>query len=258
MSPKPAEKREYEQLDELTGRTSRKLFAMSPNDALVQIALPVVLILAIATRLMTIGQGAASQAGAPSVLELWKQQLIVRIDRVLNDWEKESALHEFSDFKRVYWAERWPEDNRFRLLCRQGSALADIGTMKQALYRKALRYRPSSDAEGASSPVWAAELYDPLAGEAPGATNAVPPELVIDAERRQYALQVIDERCRQWKEKVENLQWSLIDRLVADLSPEDRLTDGKLAVQMQKIATALDARGYPLLPGVINEYRKEP
>jgi len=205
---------------------------------------------------MTIGQGLVTQPGTPSVLELWKQQLIVRIDRVLDDWEKESALQEFSDFKRVYWTDRWPDDQRFRQLCTQGKALSDIEKMKTELYRKALRYHPSAGTDG-SAAVWSAELYDPQEGMTALTTNGIPPELIIDSERRQYALQHIDKRCIQWKTKVENLQWSLIDRLVADLPPEDKLTDGKLAVQMQKIAGALDERGYPLLPGVVNEYGKD-
>ena len=50
----------------------------------------------------------------------------------------------------------------------------------------------------------------------------------------------------------------MIDRLASELPPGDPLTNARLDVQMKNIASALESRGYPLLPGVSREYRKEP
>ena len=65
---------------------------LSPNDALVQVALPLVLILAIITRLMVIEYTEAVRNKGPRILEMWKQQLILRIDTVMDNWEREAEL----------------------------------------------------------------------------------------------------------------------------------------------------------------------
>jgi len=259
MNSRSGQQYPFDQLDALAAHASRRHQTMSPNDVLVQISLPVVLILAIATRLITIGQGLAIQNRGPVILDLWKQQLILRIDRVLDNWEKASGLPEFTDFGRVYWSGRWPDDSRFRQLCRQALELADLDKLKLQLYLNALRYRPTTTNEaGGYLGGGAFDLYDPQVANAPANIAGLPPECIIDASRRQYALQHIEERCRQWNMQIEGLQWKLIERVVASMPAEDNLTNERLAVQMKNIVEALDKRGYPLLPGVRNEYTKEP
>ena len=257
MSPKPNEHKDYEQLDEAIGHSTHKLFNMSPNDVLVQISLPVVLILAIATRLITIGQGVATQGQNAAVLDLWKQQLILRVDHTLNQWEKESGLAEFSDFGRVYWANQWPEDERLRQLCRKAQELANLEKFKETLYRDSLTCRPSSE-PGTTGPGQFTPLFDSRFA-APGlSSNSVPPEFRIDDTRRLYAMQYIEERCKRWTLDIENLQWKLVDHLAAGLPAGDPLTDARLETQMKNIANALESKGYPLLPGITHEYRKGP
>ena len=260
MTERHDEHKDYEQLDKAIGRSTSSLFNMSPNDVLVQISLPVILILAIATRLITIGQSLSHQDAnrEQAVLDLWKQHLILRVDRALDRWEKESGLPQFSDFGRVYWNNRWPDDSRFRGLCQKAIALGDLSKVTESLYREALAYRPSDTNAAGGGPLGATALYDPRYAIPGMNSNAVPPEFKIDDARRRYAFQYIEERCKRWTQEVEDLQWKMIDRLASELPPGDPLTDAKLDVQMKNIAAALESRGYPLLPGVSREYRKEP
>lgn len=258
MSKPLDEHKDYEQLDEAIGHSTYKLFNMSPNDVLVQISLPVVLILAIATRLITIGQGLSSQSNNPVVLDLWKQHLILRVDRALDQWERQSGLPQFSEFGRVYWSNHWPEDDRFRQLCHKAQELTDMEKLKEQLYRESLAYRSAeTNATGTTGMNWATTLYDPRYATPGTASNAVPPEFRIDDTRRQYAFQYIEERCKRWNRDVEDLQWKMIDRLASELSANDQLTDARLATQMKNITDALETRGYPLLPSVSHEYRKD-
>jgi len=90
------------QIDALVNRSKTKLYTHSPNDVLVQIALPLILILAIIARLTMVASSMmAQQDTGPAVMELWKQQIILRIDRILDDWESDANLAVFSDFSRV-------------------------------------------------------------------------------------------------------------------------------------------------------------
>lgn len=257
MSKAPDEHRHMEQLDEAIGHPTHKLFNMSPNDVLVQISLPVVLILAIATRLITIGQGMSSESQNQAVMDLWKQHLILRVDRTLDTWEKESQIQQFSDFGRVYWEGAWPRDERFSQLCRKARELADLEALKLSLYRDSLTLQAVlTNAVSASSPHWAVTLYDPIYSPPGTASNAVPAQFRIDTARRQFALQYIEERCKRWSRDVETLQWKLVDHLASQLPVGDPLTDADLDVQMKKIAAALESRGYPLLPDISHEYGK--
>jgi len=257
MSSKHNDHRDFEQLDEAIGHSTHKLFNMSPNDVLVQISLPVVLILAIATRLITIGQGISTQSQNQAVLDLWKQHLILRVDRTLDNWERKSGLPQFSDFGRVYWDGLWPRDDSLSQLCQKARDLADLEKMKDSLYREALTSTPAAtdtvDPGGINGTIM---LYDPRYAAPGTASNSVPPEYHIDDVRRQYAFHYIEERCKRWTREVETLQWKLIDHLASAVPAGDALTDPRLDVQMKNITTALEKRGYPLLPGISHEYGK--
>jgi len=253
MADGSREKKEFEELDALTGRSPRKLFSLSPNDVLVQISLPLVLILAIATRLMMIGQSIASVDNGPIILDLWKQQLILRVDHVLAEWERESGLASLPSFDRVRWQQEWPDDNAFRHLCAEGQALADLDALRLELYRKALQPPSSIDAEDTSFS-FIQELYDPLESDPSVDPDTIPSDFQITPERRAYAMTYIAERCLKWRAEVEDLQWETIDQIMTRLPAEEDLTDRRLQIQMKNIAAALSERGYPLLPSVANEY----
>ena len=44
----------------------------------------------------------------PRILEMWKQQLILRIDTVMDAWERDAELSAFPDFQRVRGREHFP------------------------------------------------------------------------------------------------------------------------------------------------------
>lgn len=241
-------------LDELQRRQRKRLFSFSPNDALVQISLPLVLILAIATRLMIVSQSISAQDQGPVILDIWKQQLILRIDKVMDAWREDSQLPSFPEFGRVQWGAEWPGDERFKTLCREGQALNDIGQLTTNLYYQALKYSPEDEEAGGAS---GAVLYDPKSPIKPPNAEKIPARFRIDDKRRAYALSYIREGCIEWKDRLEGLQWSLVARCAAELPLNDDLADADIAVQAQKLASALAARGYPLLQSITTEYGLE-
>lgn len=245
-----------EQLDALANKSARKFFAFSPNDILVQVALPLVLILAIAVRLMVIGQSMASQDQGPVIMDLWKQQLILRIDAALDRWERESELAAFPGFERVLWGEAWPDDERFKRLCANALILEEPAALVDQLYEKALRFEGTAapEADQAGTSPWLIQLYDPLSSVRPDDPSAIPPEYVITPERRQFAMSYIEERCRGWRDQVENLQWGAVNRIARSLPIQEGITERSMRDQMQQLAQALSERGYPLLPSVVHAY----
>jgi hypothetical protein len=257
MSTAPQEHKQFEDLDALTGRSPRKLFSLSPNDVLVQISLPLVLILAIATRLMMIAQSMSSQDQGPVILDLWKQQLILRVEHVLSDWEKESNLSSFPNFDRIRWDGQWPADPAFQKLCTGALELNSIEDMKLDLYRKALKYHPDTSSSTNTQFNFLQVMYDPREGAPPPNIDQIPPEFRIDAERRAYAIGYIDERCRKWKAQIEDLQWGMIDEVVAKLPDHENLSDRSLSAQMKNISTALTEKGYPVMNCISDEYGKD-
>jgi len=254
MSTEPQEHKQFEDLDALTGRSPRKLFSLSPNDVLVQISLPLVLILAIATRLMMIAQSMSSQDQGPVILDLWKQQLILRVEHVLSDWEKESNLSSFQNFDRIRWNGQWPNDPAFQQLCTSGLKLNSIEDIKLELYRKALKYHPTASGPTNTQFNFLQVMYDPQESEPPPNIAQIPQEFRIDAERRAYAIGYIDERCHKWKAQIEDLQWGMIDEVVANLPDKENLSDSSLSTQMKKISYALTEKGYPIMNSISDEY----
>ncbi len=248
MRATPEEERQLgEQLDALANRSSRKFFAFSPNDVLVQVALPLVLILAIAIRLMHVAQGMAEQDRGPVILDLWKQQLILRIDRTLDGWEKTSGLSALPDFERILWNGPWPDDSRFQHLCREAAGLADPDQLARALYRQSLAQQPAGDSND-----FFIQLYDPeLHPEAPA---GIPSDFILTPERRAFALDYIAKRCRGWRDQVEHLQWSTVNRIARTLPLQEGLAEHTLREQMTHLSQALSERGYPLLSTVTHAY----
>jgi hypothetical protein len=219
---------------------------------LVQIALPLVLILAIATRLITMGQAMSDRQHSAVVLDLWKQQLILRMEQVIGRWESEAFLPVFPSATSIDWQERWPVDERFQVLCSRAQALGNIEALTDTLYRQALTYVPpdgDADTVGAFFP-----LYDPQIQNAPDESTVLDDDYIMTPERRAFALNYLQERCMKWHEQISRLQWEVVSRVVADLPPEDPLSDGQLTVQMHKLASALESRGFPLLPAVAGAY----
>lgn len=245
---------DFKILDELQRRQRKRLFTFSPNDALVQISLPLVLILAIATRLMIVSQSISAQDQGPVILDIWKQQLILRIDKVMDAWRESSQLPSFPEFERVQWGAEWPRDDRFQTLCSKGQALNNIGALATNLYHRALRYSPEDEEAGGAS---GAVLYDPASPIKPPNAEKIPDRFRIDDQRRAYALDYIREGCLHWRDRLEGLQWSLVARCAEELPMSDELADADIAVQAQKLASALAARGYPLLESITTEYKSD-
>ncbi|MFA7157842.1 MAG: hypothetical protein WC299_00960 [Kiritimatiellia bacterium] len=229
MSQPNDEQKQFERLEQLARGSALSRFSMSPNDVLVQVSLPLILILAIATRLFT------AQDQSPLVLELWKQQVILRVEQALNSWETRSNLAAFPDFSRIQWSGVWPEDPRYQALCRHARDLDNIEQLKLRLLDEAL-----------AAPVTVTNGAAPVAFEG-----------LIDEERRRYALAHIEQRCLKWKERVADLQWATVERVLSSLPLGDPLTDRSLEKQMNNLAGALQKGGYPLMNAVVDEYRRK-
>ncbi len=240
------------QLALLAGRGKKKRMALSANDALVQVSLPLVLILAIATRLMTLGHNISSmESQAPAVLDLWKQQLILRMEAVLDRWEGGSGIRTFTDVQRVRWEGPWPDDPAFQTYCQTSGELADLSAFSRRLYGEALRYQPPEAGAEAQASFW--NLYDPeVSAEQP--EKELPPEFMIDSARRAFALRYIEERSRKWKARAEDTQWQVLQHVLDALPVHDPVSDRNPSAQMHKLASAMEQRGYPLLPAVANEF----
>ena len=228
---------------------------LSPNDALVQVALPLVLILAIITRLMVIEYTEAMRNQGPRILDMWKQQLILRVDTVMDGWEKEAELGAFPDFNRVQWEGAFPNDQRFANLCGKALEMNNRAKLQEDLYNAALSYEPPAGEE--ESALQFITLYDPLAKTQPVDPSQVSEDFIIDEERRDYALGYVADRVAKWKEQVEGLQWAAVAQCADQLPLEEvgEAQDG-VSAQLVRVAGELTKRGYPLLNTVVGEYGK--
>lgn len=258
MRNRPDDFRAFRAIDDLASSSPKRMFALSPNDALVQVALPLVLILAIITRLMVIGQTIAAEERGPVILEMWKQQLILRLDQVMGNWEEESQLRAFPDFSRVQWEEAFPNDLRYQTLCRTGQRLNDFQAMKLDLYHQALQYTPSESSSDTGSLQRKLDLYDPLAVVQPENPGSIPPEFTITPERRAYALMHVEDRMLQWKQQIENLQWSTVAACASALPLSSGFGEADTAQQLVAITGQLQEKGYPLLRSITEEYERSP
>ena len=246
----------------LRGQKVHGTMDLSPNDVLVQIALPLVLILAIVIQLLTVAQTVETEQiteqkdEGPVLLDLWKQQVILRAERIFALWEQDSGISALRDFDRIKWTSDWPDDELFQELCKKGLELGNLNEFKRRIYNDALEYNPADYGESDESIALFKDLYDAEAESVLKSADEVPPEYWIDDERRAYALSYIEERCLKWKETLENLQWATVEKIVTALPLDSELTDKNLAKQMNNISQALNDSGYPLLPTVIQEYSK--
>ena len=237
------------------GASKRGGPTLSPNDALVQVALPLVLILAIITRLMVIEYTEAMRNQGPRILDMWKQQLILRVDTVMDVWEKEAELGAFPDFARVQWEGAFPNDQRFANLCGKALEMNDRAKLQEVLYNAALSYEPPAGEE--ENALQFITLYDPLAKTQPVDPSQVSEDFIIDEERRDYALGYVADRVAKWKEQVEGLQWAAVAQCADQLPLEEvgEAQDG-VSAQLVRVAGELTKRGYPLLNTVVGEYGK--
>ncbi len=200
----------------LKGQKVHGTMELSPNDVLVQIALPLVLILAIVIQLLTVAETVETKQvteqtdEGPVLLDLWKQQIILRADRIFSLWENESGIAALRDFDRIKWKSDWPDDELFQELCKKGLELGHLKAFKRKLYNDALEYDPVDHGESEESISLFHDLYDSDFQSDQNNSEEVPPEYWIDVERRTYALNYIEERCSKWKEILENLQWATV------------------------------------------------
>lgn len=255
MGRPDSEHRAFEAIDDsAAGPSPRRPYAMSPNDALVQIALPLVLILAIIMRLMVVGQSISNWTRGPVILEMWKQQLILRLDQVMDDWATSAQLSAFPDPDRILWGDSLPADTRFQTLCQAALALDQPSELATTLYHSALVYEPEEAGE-TNRP--AIRLFDPLAPHPPDEAERIPEAFVITPERRTYALDYAREQIARWTEHVEALQWSVVAESAARLPLEKSSPAGTAAAQMTEVASTLNASGYPLMKSLREEYGRE-
>ena len=252
MRPAKMEHEQLRKIEQLANRGGGLLAGLSPNDVLVQIALPLVLILAIATRLITMSQAMLDRSQSAILLDLWKQQLILRMEHVLADWERSAGLNVLEDPSRISWESDWPDDTRVARLFSAAGVLDDIEGLSLLLYRAALHYQPADEAAaGAFFP-----LHDPLESDVEDVSK-LPDDFIVTPERRAFALRYLEERAQQWSDTIQEVQWDMISRIIAALPPDDDLSDGRMSRLMQRIADELGQRGYPLLGGVARAYGKE-
>lgn len=237
------------------GVRARRSPSLSPNDALVQVALPLVLILAIITRLMVIEYTEAMRNQGPRILDMWKQQMILRSDTVMDAWERKAELGAFPDFSRIQWEGAFPKDSRFGNLCTKALELNDGATLQENLYDAALAYAPPVEDEENAGLFFT--LHDPLARVQPEDPSQVTEDFIMDDERRAYAFGYIADRMAKWKEKVEGLQWSVVAKC-ADEMPLQDFGPGQdgVSTQLLRVANELKGCGYPLLNSVLEEYEK--
>ena len=242
-------------LDDLIRGKKKNSLSLSPNDALVQIALPLVLILAIITRLMVIEYTEAMRNKGPRVLEMWKQQLILRMDTVMNKWEKQAELGAFPDFSRVQWKGAFPVDERFKSLCARAQEMDNRKNLEDDIYNQALAYTPPIEDEESAS--FFVPVYDPDAKYQPKNADKISDEFVINEERIAYAMRHIADRVSKWKEQVEGLQWAAVAQC-ADKMPLNALggSPDKISTQLTRVASEMNKRGYPLMNSVVEEYGK--
>ena len=242
-------------LDDLIRGKKKNSLSLSPNDALVQIALPLVLILAIITRLMVIEYTEAMRNKGPRVLEMWKQQLILRMDTVMNKWEKQAELGAFPDFSRVQWKGAFPVDERFKSLCARAQEMDNRKNLEDDIYNQALAYTPPIEDEESAS--FFVPVYDPDAKYQPKNADKISDEFVINEGRRAYAMRHIADRVSKWKEQVEGLQWAAVAQC-ADKMPLNALggSPDKISTQLTRVASEMNKRGYPLMNSVVEEYGK--
>lgn len=229
------------QIDALVNRSQTRLYTHSPNDVLVQIALPLILILAISTRLTMVAYNMLSQRDTgPAVMELWKQQVILRIDRVLDQWEADANLAVFSDFSRVQWQQAWPDDSRYQALCRKAQELNNPAALRAAILTSALASQKAATDDAMAAVVPEQDLV-----LQPGSAEAA------------YAEDYITQRLAQWSDRIEELHWETVGHIARrlPLGPQAGVVDARS--QLHQIAVELETRGYPLITAVRAEYGAE-
>ncbi len=231
-------RRAARQIDALVNRSRTRLYTHSPNDVLVQIALPLILILAIMTRLTMVAYNMLSQRDmAPAVMELWKQQVILRVDRVLTAWERDANLAVFPDFTHVRLEDTWPNDTRFSRLCLKASALDDPVALRQSILNDALASQTAAT---------------------PGAVEAIIPvaDLMLEpgSAEATYAENYVAQRIGQWIDQVVALHWETVAHVAQNLPLATQASADDARTQLHLIADELKARGYPLIAAVSAEY----
>mgnify|MGYP006280457183 CR=1 FL=1 len=226
---------------------------MSPNDLLVQIALPMVLVLAIIINLLDVRVPIVKPE--EQFLEPWKQQLFLRIDRVMNRMEQEWRLPLFQSPDIIRFGERYPSDPEFQILSRRSQELATPRLLTRTIYKQALAFDPRGIPNAETRDRFR-EVWDKGSDVEPANPGSIPPELIIDGPKREFAYDLIEKRLAEWQSQVQGLQWAVVSRIAESFTLEDMVAIGVTSVtgSIDVIAKELNERGYPLLPSVVEEY----
>lgn len=248
------EAQQIEALEQTMNRTQEQKSSVSPNDGLVNLSWPIILILAIAA-IATSGQAEAiseitdvvqrleKQDKDEIILELWKQALIRRVDLVCASRREEWRLDMFPIADRVKRQQGWPSDGDFSHLCEHAKELNDTGKLTLSLYKAAL----ANNADGLG------RMFDPMTFR--GSSPLVGPNVLGRSkeanEQRAFALARIRERCLHWREHVRELQLHVVEEVLDEPAAVASVMASDSSTMKLKIASALKKRGYPLLSDVL-------
>ncbi len=234
--------------------------AFSANDVFVQISLPLVLILAISLHIASSVQARILREAADSVeqfkengtyeayLEVYKQILIRRIDRVCAATEQDWGLPVLPGVERVHFQDGWPQDAALQKLCRSGvDGLSDIQGLSARLYRQAIIHSEPPSHDGVHFPA----MHDPTLLPSTRALEVLPPGVAVDDAARAFALGYIERKCLKWRDQIEALQTEIVIHVISDRSADAIVADEDVNTAKRKLSVALAERGYQMLPNVL-------
>ena len=247
--------RSLQRLESIAESRARRQSSIGPNDLLVNVSWPLILILSIAA-INAAGQARAimdieavverwDESGKSQILiEVFRQQLLRKIDAVCEGQRQKLNVHLLPEFSRVATKSGLPDDGGFAEMCREASRdLVDVESLTKDLYGKALIH-----VEDGLEP-----MFDPIVfpGTAPMVKS---PNILGESSQskayRQFAIDRIRERVTDWQFHVVSLQQQAVDHLL-DSPAIERLRDAERSRTAQHIRAEFDSRGYPLLPGAL-------
>ncbi len=242
---------------------------LAPMELFAHVTLPLILILAISTQLISVSHSAAirdventiselKKDGAwTNVLAAWRQNFIRRIDLVCDERahamrlnlftqaavDERGAVRKQASFARVLWRDGFPADDDLKHLFTSAQVLLNPNKLELELYEKVLTYRPPNGSQ-AEFPM----LFDAVL---PGRDSQppAPQDFRVTDEQRAFALEKIRQHCVRWVQLVEMLQIGVVSEVEKEhFRPQgtgDLDTD--LANAVAATVRHLEERGYPLL-----------
>jgi hypothetical protein len=227
--------------------------SIGPNDGLVNLSWPLILILSISA-IVAAGQAEAisdanrvvnqwkDEGKEKILLDLWKQALIHRVEAVCREREESWKLNMFPHYSRVSTNAGWPADKDFgHLCCETEGPLSDTTALQCELYAAALAYT-NDNMPG---------MYDTICFPNTAPDKLGTPNVLGESEeadrQRKLAQKLIAEKVSLWNRVVRELQNSAILTLL-DSSAVETVRDPDRIRMKQRIRQQFGSRGFPLLP----------